>query len=155
MCSLFSSNCIFPHFTFLSMKNMDNCYYWTHTVMSMFIYLEKIVLPYWWDLTSNNGILFCWISNFSVMLFCVCYAFMYIPITRCCWSFWDRWWMLCFIYTSKIFSTGEQKSCSLCLMGHCSSFIVMRLFAQYSCSLKKWILLSNVRRCWKCVVIYH
>lgn len=37
----------------------------------------------------------------------ICYAFMYIPLNRWFWSSWDRWWMLCFIYTNKIFSTGE------------------------------------------------
>lgn len=38
---------------------------------------------------------------------CLCYAFMYIPLNRWLWSSWDRWWMLCVIYTNKIFSTGE------------------------------------------------
>lgn len=131
------------------MKNVANCYCWAcHCVMSMFIYLEKIVLIGWTLLQTM--VFSCWISDFFVMLFCVCYAFMYIPNNRWCWSFWDRWWMLCFIYTSKIFSTGEQKSHSLWWVIRCSSFTVLRLLAQYSCSIMKWfyfLICEDVEMC--------
>lgn len=54
------------------------------------------------------------------MLLCLCYIFVSISLHRWFRSSWDRWWMLCFTYTNKIFGTGEQKSHFLCLSGPCS-----------------------------------